>query len=72
MKNIKKNSKAPILGPAERVDQNGEAVFDLTNSTSATECTGLIKTPPQNQDELENYNKVYNFTITEPLPEKED
>lgn len=72
MKKDKKNSKAPILGPAERTDSNGEPVFNLTNSASSTECTGLIKTPPQNEDELENYNDVYNFTLSKPLPKKED
>ena len=72
MKNNKKKSQKPILGPAERTDKNGEPLFNLTNSASATECTGLIKTPPQNEDELENYNDVYNFTLPKPLPEKEE
>jgi len=72
MKENKKKSQNPILGPAERTDQNGEPLFNLTNSASATECTGLIKTPPQNEDELENYNDVYNFTLPKPLPEKEE
>ena len=56
------NDKKKILGPAERTNKNGEPMFDLTNSATVMECTGLIQVPPQNQDELENYNDVYSFT----------
>ena len=54
--------KKKILGPAERTNKNGESMFDLTNSATVMEYTGLIQVPPQNQDELENYNDVYSFT----------
>jgi len=36
--------------------------FKLSNAGSPTDCTGLITVPPENEDELENYNKVYEFT----------
>lgn len=40
--------------------------FKLSNAGSPTDCTGLITVPPENEDELENYNKVYEF-----MPEAE-
>ncbi len=56
---MKKDKKIPIIGPAERED------LDFTNAACLQECTGLIQVPPQNEDELENYNDVYRF---EPNP----
>ncbi len=58
-------TSTPILGPAEREDIHGDALFALTNAACVTECTGLIQVPPQNQDEMENYNDVYSFTKSE-------
>lgn len=59
-----KKSKSPIQGPAEREQQDGDPFFQLTNAAAATECTGLIQVPPDSEDDLENYNAVYNFTKT--------
>lgn len=41
-------------------NENSEQ-FKLSNAGSATECTGLITVPPENEDELENYSRVYDF-----------
>ncbi len=35
--------------------------FDALKVCSATECTGLITVPPENEDELENYMDIYDF-----------
>ena len=55
--------KRPILGPAEREDENGAPLFDLTNAACSTECTGLIQVLPTSEEELESYNRVYNYTL---------
>ena len=31
----------------------------VSNSASATECTGLMPTPPENEEEAESYNEIY-------------
>lgn len=35
--------------------------FDLSNSYSSTECTGLITVPPEDDAELESYQEIYDF-----------
>lgn len=35
--------------------------FDLANAISTTDCTGLIPTPPLNEEELESYMDIYDF-----------
>ncbi len=37
-------------------------------SGSATDCTGLIPTLPQNEAEVEHYNELYNFLPDTALP----
>lgn len=54
-----KKKKKTLTGPAEREDLN------LVKASCATECTGVIPIPPQNEDERENYHQVYNFSIEE-------
>ena len=34
---------------------------DFLNASSATDCTGLIPAAPENTDEVENYEEVYQF-----------
>ena len=41
--------------------------FKLANAGSPTDCTGLITVVPQDEDELENYLKVYDF-----MPDESD
>ena len=31
----------------------------VSNSASATECTGMIQIPPENYDEAESYSEIY-------------
>ncbi len=44
-------------------DVDGSYAFDMENEfhgvVSATECTGLMPTPPQDYDEAEAYNEIY-------------
>ena len=39
--------------------------YDLNNCNSATECTGLIQSPPQSDEELAAYNEIFHFAIPE-------
>lgn len=39
--------------------------YDLTNCSSATECTGLIPTPLESEEELTFYNEIFHFGIPE-------
>lgn len=34
---------------------------DYLTAVSATDCTGLIPAAPQNEDEVENYEKIQHF-----------
>lgn len=45
---------------------------DLSNTASATECTGLMPTPPQNDAELEAYQELYSMEYPRRLPGKYD
>ena len=36
---------------------------DMTSTVSANECTGMMATPPQNQDELENLQDLFGMEI---------
>ena len=52
--------KKPILNTE---DIDGSYAFDMQNEfngvVSATECTGLMPVPPQNDGEAESYNEIY-------------
>ncbi len=36
---------------------------DVSNISSATECTGLMQTPPLNEEEYESYQEIYHIEI---------
>lgn len=59
---MEKRKKEVLKGPAEMENENGEPMFELTNAATVMECTGLIQVPPENEDELENYENVYHFS----------
>ena len=41
-------------------------------AASATECTGLIQTPPKDEFEYESYHDVYDFLLPFPAAVPED
>lgn len=45
--------------------EDEDSFFDAQSVVSATECTGLIQTPPASEDEAESYTEIYE--IPEPL-----
>ena len=51
----------------KRPDKEKMFDIDIENAASTQEFTGAQPTPPQNEDEEENYEKVLNF-----LPEETD
>lgn len=38
-----------------------EDVLDIENVVSATECTGLMPTPPHDEAEVESYTQLYDI-----------
>ncbi len=44
--------------------QDEDSFFDAESVVSATECTGLIQTPPASVDEAESYNQIYDVPHT--------
>ena len=50
----------PIRMPSE------DSLIDSDNDASATECTGLIPTPPISEEEAKSYTQIYN------IPQPED
>lgn len=53
------NSAELILGDAEL--ESREYGADNFCAASATECTGVIQVPPENEEEYESYNEIWNF-----------
>ncbi len=50
----------------KKINDNPEHYrYDLTNCSSATECTGLMHAPPQSDEELAAYNEIFHFAIPE-------
>ena len=47
----------------KKVKEETSFALDLLNDesgvVSATECTGLMPTPPQNSDEAQSYSEIY-------------
>lgn len=50
--------------------ENTEFFPDVSDTASATECTGLMPTPPENREELESYRTLYSME-TPPAPPRE-
>ena len=51
--------------PHEKFD---DIIFDVDTVASATECTGLIPTPPISEEAADSYTELY--TIPKPVQEK--
>lgn len=50
----------------EKINDDPERYrYDLTNCSSATECTGLLYAPPQSDEELKSYNEIFHFALPE-------
>ncbi len=43
----------------------------LSNAASAMDCTGLIPSLPETEEELESYNEVYRFCPDPPSSKEE-
>ncbi|MCI5651654.1 MAG: hypothetical protein MR295_05375 [Ruminococcus bromii] len=43
---------------------------DLSDTASATECTGLMPTPPKTQAEYESYQELHGMEVPKKLPGK--
>ncbi|BCI60561.1 hypothetical protein [Solibaculum mannosilyticum] len=51
---------------AQRVEQIYNEMFAVA---SATECTGLIPTPPVNKSEADSYTDIYDIPMTKSEPD---
>lgn len=54
---------------------NREIIDDydyLSNAASSMDCTGLIPSLPENEDEIEAYNEIYQFLPRASAPKKEE
>lgn len=58
--NNKKETKNRIHIPEDATFE-----YDICKSCSFTDCTGLIPTSPQTDDEWDSYNDIYKF---QPIP----
>ena len=45
---------------------------DLSNTVSATECTGLMYKPPLTPDEYESYQTLHSMEIPKKLPSRRE
>jgi hypothetical protein len=47
----------------KKKEEGKDYAFDMLNEqngvVSMTECTGLMPTPPQSEEEAESYNEIY-------------
>lgn len=54
---------------------NREIIDDydyLSNAASSMDCTGLIPSLPENEDEIEAYNEIYQFLPRASAPKSEE
>jgi len=67
-----KNDQLPKTS-ISKLNKEIDDAMDKTNTSSATDCTGLIQNMPVTTDEAENYNDIYNFTpVKSIVPEEDD
>ncbi len=45
----------------KETDKYNVGDIDICNSSSTTDCTGLMFRPPLNEDETESYHQIYSF-----------
>ncbi|MBE7048485.1 MAG: hypothetical protein E7393_03830 [Ruminococcaceae bacterium] len=57
------------FSPNERQEEYDK--FELCNACSSTDCTGLIPTPPQTEEEMESYMAIYDYQPPNVEVEKE-
>lgn len=58
---------ADIMNQA--MPKRNEQAEDSLCVSSATDCTGLMPTPPQSEEELESYESLYTLqTTVQPAP----
>jgi len=56
---FKKNSKSRAKNPS---DESGDAFYPgVENAACATECTGMMHAPPQNEEEREAYGELFSM-----------
>lgn len=54
--------------PPKTPTQTADDFFDdFTTASSATDCTGLIQIPPQNEAEHDSYMDVYQYQPPKPV-----
>lgn len=61
---LKGRNNKPQFGQAEASAENQRIIdsYDyLTNAASTQDCTGLIPSAPQNDEELESYDALYKY-----------
>lgn len=45
----------------KKSENDNSTDYDYLNTSSATDCTGLIPAAPAEEEELENYEELYPF-----------
>jgi len=73
----KKKFEVPKMTPPEKdvpfPDHFEDDEFsELINASSYTECTGLIPTPPQNEEEMESYMSIYDYQPPDCIDHEEE
>lgn len=62
---IQKENTDKSLQNKRAASGNNQKIIDsydyLSNAASTQDCTGLIPSAPQNEEELESYNALYKF-----------
>ena len=61
-------AKKPVQKPIGKINDTDEDYeFDsfpnISNTVSSSECTGMMHTPPQNDEELESYKDMFSMEI---------
>jgi hypothetical protein len=56
-----KNKKTFSTMNTQNDNSQDDLFFDLDDIASATECTGLIPTPPESEAEAESYTQLYSI-----------
>ena len=55
-----RKDRADVKG---RIDEDDEDYLEMSDSCSATDCTGMLVSGDGRQEELEDYRRIYKFGL---------
>ena len=61
------------MGKRKKKPADSAELFpEISSAASATECTGLMPTPPHSSEEMESYQELHSMEIPKKLPSRRE